>query len=155
MTRDVASLAGDMSPYMSAAVSAYGDRVLAPVQDEAADTTVGLGCHLLARMFGSPSAEEPLPGPLARLVADPDDEDAQAALRTAVRDTLAADVDLASELESMLAGSGGGRGGGWRGGGSRPAPPTVRPAPARPRPPTWPLPGNEPPEYHPHRPGVQ
>jgi len=154
MTRDVASLAADMSPYMSAAVSAYGDGVLAPVRDEATDTADGLGRYFLVRVFGSPSEAEPLPGPLARLVADPDDEDAQAALRLVARNTLAADADLADELESMLAGSGAGRGSSSRGGGSRPTS-TTRPAPPRPRPQTWPLPGNEPPDYHPRRPGVR
>jgi hypothetical protein len=156
MTGDVASLAADMAPYLSAAVSACGDEVLAPVRDdEATDTAVGLGRHLLVRVFGSLGEAEPLPGPLADLVADPDNEGAQAELCLAVGNALAADADLADELESMLAGSGGGRGGGGRGGGSRPTPPrTPRPAP-RPRPPTWTLPGNEPPEQRNRPPGVR
>ena len=69
MTGDVASLAADMAPYLSAAVSSCGDEVLAPVRDdEATDTAVGLGRHLLVRVFGSLGEAEPLPGPLADLV---------------------------------------------------------------------------------------
>jgi hypothetical protein len=43
MGGDVASLAAEMTPYVSAAVGAYGGAVLAKMRDEAADATVGLG----------------------------------------------------------------------------------------------------------------
>ena len=43
MGGDVASLATEMTPYVSAAVGAYGGAVLAKVRDDAADATVGLG----------------------------------------------------------------------------------------------------------------
>jgi tetratricopeptide (TPR) repeat protein len=105
MSGDAASLAADMTPYLSAAVGAYGGAVLAKVRDEAADATVGLGRRLLLRVFGPRAAEEPLPGPLADLAADPDDEDALAAVRLAVRQVLAADPVLAGEVRSMLAGA--------------------------------------------------
>ena len=91
MSADVASLAADMTPYVSAAVGAYGGAVLAPVRDEAADATVGLGRRLLLSVFGSRGDAEPLPQPLADLAADPAESDALAALRLAVRQVLAAD----------------------------------------------------------------
>jgi hypothetical protein len=62
MGGDVASLAAEMTPYMSAAVAAYGGAVLARVRDDAADATVGLGRRLLHRVFGSRAEGEPLPG---------------------------------------------------------------------------------------------
>jgi hypothetical protein len=46
---EVASLAAEMTPYVSAAVGAYGGAVLAKVRDDAADATVGLGRRLLQR----------------------------------------------------------------------------------------------------------
>lgn len=103
MGGDVASLAAEMTPYVSAAVGAYGGAVLAKVRDEAADATVGLGRRLLQRVFGSRGAGEPLPAPLDALAADPDDEDALAAVRLAIRQALADDPTLQAEARSMLA----------------------------------------------------
>jgi hypothetical protein len=65
-----------VTPYVSAAVGAYGGAVLAKVQDEAADATVSLGRRLLRKIFGSRDEGEPLPGPLADLIANTQDEDA-------------------------------------------------------------------------------
>jgi hypothetical protein len=79
MGGDAVSLAGEMTPYVSAAMGAYGGAVLAKLRDDAADATVGLGRRLLQRIFGSRGEGEALPGPLADLVADPYDDDALAA----------------------------------------------------------------------------
>jgi hypothetical protein len=105
MGGDVASMAAEMTPYVSAAVGAYGGAVLARVRDEAADATVGLGRRLLQRVFGRRGEGEPLPGPLADLAADPGDPDALAGVRLAIRKALAADSVLAAEVRSMLAGA--------------------------------------------------
>jgi hypothetical protein len=105
MGADAVSLAAEMTPYVSAAMGAYGGAVLAKVRDEAADATVGLGRRLLLRVFGSRDEGEPLPGPLAELAADPGDGDALAAVRLAVRRALAADPVLAAEVREMLAGA--------------------------------------------------
>ena len=64
--------------------------------------TRGLGCRLLQRVFGSNQEGESLPGPLADLAANPEDEDALAAVRLAIRKALAADPVLEAEIESML-----------------------------------------------------
>jgi hypothetical protein len=100
---EVASLAAEMTPYVSAAVGAYGGAVLAKVRDEAADVTVGLGRRLLQRVFGPRGEGEPLPDPLGSLAADPDDGDALAAVRLAIRQALASDPALQAEVRSMLA----------------------------------------------------
>jgi hypothetical protein len=106
MGGDVASLAAEMTPYVSAAVGAYGGAVLAKMRDEAADATVGLGRRLLQRIFGTRGQGEPLPGPLADLAADPGDADALAAVRLLVRKALvSADPVLAGEVGSMMAGA--------------------------------------------------
>ena len=99
MSGDVVSLAAEMTPYVSAAVGAYGGAG----RDEVADATVGLGRRLLQRIFGTKAEGEPLPGPLADLAADPGDADALAAVRLLVRKALAADPGLAAEVGSMLA----------------------------------------------------
>jgi dienelactone hydrolase len=104
MSGDVASLAAEMTPYVSAAVAAYGGAVLAKVQNDVANATVGLGRRLLQRVFGSQRADEPLPGPLSVLAADPADADALAAVRLAIRQALAADRVLEADVRSMLVG---------------------------------------------------
>ena len=103
MSREAASLAAEMTPYVSAAVGAYGGAVLAKVRDEAADATIGLGRRLLQRVFGPRGKGEPLPDPLGDLAADPDDSDAPAAVRLAIGQALADDPALQAEVRSMLA----------------------------------------------------
>jgi len=100
---DAVSLAAEVMPYVSAAVGAYGGAVLAKVRDDAADATVSLGRRVLQRVFGSRAEGEALPGPLADLAAMPDDGDAQAAVRLAVRKALEADPVLMAEVRSLLA----------------------------------------------------
>ncbi len=107
MTGDIASMTAEMTPYISAAVSAYGGAVLARARDEAADATVGLGRRLLQKIFGHRNEAESLPDPLADLAGDPQDGDALAAVRLAVRKALEADPALAAEVRAMLAGAGG------------------------------------------------
>jgi len=106
MSGEVVSLAAEVAPYASAAVGAYGGAVLAKVRDDAADATVGLGRRLLQKIFGTRTEGEPLPGPLADLAADPGDQDAVAALRLAIRRTLAASPGLRAEVRDMLAQAG-------------------------------------------------
>ena len=104
MSGDTASLAADISLYVSAAVGAYGCGVLAHGGDEAVDATAGLGRRLLLRLFGSRDEAEPLPPPLAELAADPADGDALAAVRLAVRQMLTADPALVADVGALLAG---------------------------------------------------
>ena len=104
MSGDVATMAADVMPYVTAAASAYGGAVLAKVRDDTADATVSFGRRILQRVFGRRAEGEPLPEPLADFVADPADEDAVAALRLAVRKALAAgDDDLRTEIAQLLA----------------------------------------------------
>jgi hypothetical protein len=100
---ELATLAADISPYVTAAVGAYGGAVLGKVRDDAADATVGLGLRILHQVFGTRSPGD-LPEAVADLAADPGDLDLQAALRVEIRRVLATDPALVSEVRSMLAG---------------------------------------------------
>ncbi|MER5619965.1 hypothetical protein ABT061_02840 [Streptosporangium sp. NPDC002544] len=95
------SLANDLSPYVTAAVSAYGGAVLARANEEAADTTVGWGRKLLQRIFGVTAAEEELPEVVAELVAEPKNADLQAVLRVHIGKLLKADPVLAAQVRAM------------------------------------------------------
>jgi hypothetical protein len=108
MSGDTAWLAAEMTPYISAAVSAYGEAVLTGVPDDVADPTVGLGRRLQLRVFGFRDARNPLPTPLVNLAADPHNKHALAAVRLMVRVELAAEPALAAEVRSLLAGAPGG-----------------------------------------------
>jgi len=103
MAGEVATLVAEATPYMTAAVGAYGGAVLAKVRDDAADATVGLGRRLLQRVFGHHSEEEPLPEPLTELVTYPDDEDALGALRLAIRRQLESDAGMLADVRTLLA----------------------------------------------------
>ena len=102
MDSELAVLANEVSPYVTAAIGAYGGAVLARARDQAADATVGLGRRILQRIFGTRDAVQ-VPQPVADLAADPDDPDLQAALRVAIRKALATDAGLAGEVRTMLA----------------------------------------------------
>jgi hypothetical protein len=106
MSGDVASLAAEMTPYVSAAAAAYGGAVLAKVRDDTADATVSLGRRLLQRVFGTHDDGDGLPEPLQDVVADPIDVDALAALRLYVRKVMASDSALETEIREMLAAAG-------------------------------------------------
>jgi hypothetical protein len=103
MAGEVATLVADATPYVTAAVGAYGGAVLAKVRDDAADATVGVGRRLLQRIFGHRPADEPLPTPLAALAADPDDADALGMVRWAMRQALEADAAMLEEIKSVVA----------------------------------------------------
>lgn len=100
---EIATLVAQASPYLTAAVSAYGMKVLEDVRDDAAAGTADLGRRLLQRVFGRKKHGEPLPGPLAQVAAAPDDTDVQGALRLEIRRQLAAHADMLSDVLEILA----------------------------------------------------
>ena len=85
MAGEAAALVADTTPYVTAAVSAYGGAVLAKVRDDAASTTAEIGRRLLQRVFGHRKKGEPLPTALADLSANPADTDAAAVVRWAIK----------------------------------------------------------------------
>jgi hypothetical protein len=99
-------LAGQLLPYATAAIAAYGTAVLHRAEDDAADATVGAGRRVLQRIFGKQTSGAQLPMPIADVLAAPKDGDASAALRFAIRKALDADLRLRDDVERILAGQG-------------------------------------------------
>lgn len=100
---EIAVLANEATPYLTAALTAYGAAVLTKVRDDAADATVGIGRQLLQRVFGCREGGAPLPVPLAHAVAAPGDIDALGALRLALRRELEADGPMLADVREILA----------------------------------------------------
>jgi hypothetical protein len=103
VTGEVVQTAAEMVPYVTTALSAYGGAVLAKVQDDAADATVGFGRRLLQRIFGRKPDGEALPPVLARVAAYPDDPDYLGSLRATIRDALEGDAQMLAEVREILA----------------------------------------------------
>ncbi|MFJ9351542.1 hypothetical protein [Streptomyces sp. NPDC101237] len=99
------SLVDAMMPSLTAAVAAYGANVLVRAEDIAAVETVRPGQRLLARLRRNEDARPRIDVAVQELASALDDEDFRGALRAQIKSALKEDVDLASELESLLAGS--------------------------------------------------
>lgn len=103
---DIVALTNEVTPYVTAAVAAYGAAVLRRAEDEAADASVDLGRRMLDRLRGTEAAEEEAEGEVTRavqrLAVDPADPDLQAVLRVAIREVLGANTELAAELEQTI-----------------------------------------------------
>ncbi|KRV50891.1 hypothetical protein AQ490_13135 [Wenjunlia vitaminophila] len=102
---DAVALSGEITPVVTAAVAAYGAAVLTRVQDTTADATVSLGQRVLRRITGRPGEQPGVEDAVADLADDPDDPDAQAALRMQVRKALLADDALAEDIARLVAGA--------------------------------------------------
>jgi hypothetical protein len=103
VSAEVAQVASEMVPYVTTALSAYGGAVLSKVQDDAADATVGFGRRLLQRIFGRKRQGEPLPPVLAKVAANPGDQDYLGSLRAAIREALEGDAQMLAEVREILA----------------------------------------------------
>lgn len=106
---DMVALSTEITPYITAAATAYGTAVVTRTQETAADATVGLGQRLIARLLGrTPGSEEdaePNAGieeALTDLAEAPGDTDLQAALRARIRKALAQDPGLAADLTALV-----------------------------------------------------
>lgn len=101
-TVDALTIAGEVGPYVSAAVGAYGTAVLTRATDVGADATVGLGRRVLQRIRGSQQDPADLDRAVAEAAESPDDEDFQAMLRVQIKRALLADPDLTAEVAQLL-----------------------------------------------------
>jgi hypothetical protein len=102
-TGEIATLVSDATPYLTAALTAYGTAVLTKVRDDAADATASVGRRLLQRVFGHGNDGEPVPGLLAAAVSAPDDIDTLGALRLLIRRELEADAKMLDDVRAILA----------------------------------------------------
>jgi hypothetical protein len=99
---DIAAIAGQVMPYVTAAIAAYGTAVWTKAQEAAADETVGLGRRLLQRLARREESRPQLEAAVADVAQAPDDEDFTAALRGQIKKALAADARLADDIAAML-----------------------------------------------------
>ncbi len=105
MSVDAIQLAQELTPYATAAVTAYGAAVLARVESDAADATVSFGQRLLLRLTGrdapdaQPTAEQDaVADSVSDLAGAPDDADLVAMVRVQIRRLMVADPTLAAEI---------------------------------------------------------
>ncbi|MFC3979029.1 MULTISPECIES: hypothetical protein [Streptosporangium] len=99
---NVADLANQVTPYVVAAIGAYGGAVLAKTQDLAADESVNLGRRLLRRFVKREESRDRIEFAVQDLADEPEDEDALAALRGQLKRALAADPELAGDVARLL-----------------------------------------------------
>ncbi|NAS20067.1 hypothetical protein GT755_00020 [Herbidospora sp. NEAU-GS84] len=108
---DVAEVAAQVVPYVTAAIGALGGAVWTKTQDavvdaaagSVADGVVGWGRRLLGRVAEREEGRPALESAVADVAADPADQDAVAVLRVRIRKALAADPALAADIQQMLA----------------------------------------------------
>ncbi|MFC7589938.1 hypothetical protein ACFQYP_44305 [Nonomuraea antimicrobica] len=93
---------GELTPYVSAALGAYGGAVLAKTQDQAADATVSWGKRILQRVFGVAETADECPSSIKGVLDNPEDADSLTTLRADIHQVLAEDPDLAKEVAEML-----------------------------------------------------
>ncbi|MEU9188639.1 hypothetical protein AB0D14_29700 [Streptomyces sp. NPDC048484] len=103
---DPLAVSAEVTPYVTAAVAAYGTAVLTRAQDATADATVALGQRLLWRMLGRREDSTPLTAAVEDLAVNPGDSDAEAALRMQIRKVITDDAALFRELAAMVRASG-------------------------------------------------
>ncbi|SDT80827.1 hypothetical protein SAMN05216371_6456 [Streptomyces sp. TLI_053] len=104
MSGEIVQLVEQASPYLTAAVSAYGGAVLARAEDTAVEATANLGRRILQTVWRRRT--EPQQTALEAAVHDaaeaPDDPDAAAALRQQIKRALREDAELLAELAALL-----------------------------------------------------
>ncbi|MCP9987825.1 hypothetical protein LUX01_15140 [Streptomyces sudanensis] len=99
---DALAITNDVVPYVTAAVAAYGSAVVTRTADTAVDATVSLGQRIVQRLWSREEDREGLERAIDEVAEDPQDDDAQAALRVQVRRILRQDSELAAELARLL-----------------------------------------------------
>ncbi|MFE3603521.1 hypothetical protein ACFXP3_34050 [Streptomyces sp. NPDC059096] len=99
---DALAVAAEVTPYITAAVGAYGTAVLTRSTDTAADATVSLGRRIAQRLWGREESRAAIEGAVADLAELPDDEDFQAVLRAHIKRALRDDPELTAEIARML-----------------------------------------------------
>jgi tetratricopeptide (TPR) repeat protein len=96
------ALSEQITPYINAAVRAYGARVLDAHTDTQADAPTEFGRRLLAEIYAVLSEKGQLPEAVERLIADPEDSEAREALESEVQRTLFDDPWIETVVSDML-----------------------------------------------------
>ncbi|MFG3662404.1 hypothetical protein [Streptomyces sp. NPDC047706] len=106
MAVDVAQLVEQSWPFVGAAVGAYGTAVLTRAGDAGATATVSMGQRVLHRLWRRLESRPHLLRAVEGAARDPEDDDAQAALRSEIRRLLREDEELARDLARLLSDAG-------------------------------------------------
>ncbi len=99
---DALTVAGQIVPYVTSAVTAYGTAVLTKATEAGAGSTVSLGQRMIQRIWHRSPHRDELERAVHNAVNSPQDEDFQAALRAQIKAALQADSQLVAELASLL-----------------------------------------------------
>ncbi|WP_322500235.1 hypothetical protein TR631_37950 [Streptomyces rochei] len=104
MSAEVAELMEQVSPYLTAALGAYGGAVLTRSEDATADASANLGRHILHTVWCRRSEvdQSALETAVHDAAEDTEDADAAAALRQQVKRALRDDAGLRRELIGLL-----------------------------------------------------
>lgn len=100
---EVSQLIDQSWPFISAAVGAYGAAVLTQATDASAVSTVSVGQRLLQRLWNREESRGHLERAVDGVVAEPEDDDAQATLRQEIKRALREDPALLEDVKAMLA----------------------------------------------------
>jgi hypothetical protein len=109
MGTEIVELVQQAGPSVAAALGAYGAGVLERAEDAAVDATANLGRRILHAIWRRRDVRgrEDLEAAVREAVAEPDNEDAGAALRQQIKRTLQEDPDLVREVSGLLPPGGG------------------------------------------------
>lgn len=99
---EIATLAAEAMPYVTAAAGTYGGAVLSKTRDKATNGMVDAGARILERVFGRREPDN-LPEPLADVVTDPDDNDLSTALKVKIRKALESDPAMLADIRTIVA----------------------------------------------------
>ncbi|MFG3600263.1 hypothetical protein [Micromonospora chersina] len=106
MDMDVTHTAAAVMPFVTAAVQTYGAMTLEKLRDGVIDGASGAsadwGRRLLLRILGKGETQAGIEGAVEELAAEPQDEDAVAALRLQIRRALASDPSLQADVSRIL-----------------------------------------------------
>ncbi|WP_327728746.1 hypothetical protein OG250_21020 [Streptomyces sp. NBC_00487] len=113
MSTSIAEVVGQASPYLTAAVVAYGTGVLTREESAAVETTANIGRRMLraAWQHRDEQGRAALESAVADAAAEPEDEDATGSLRQQIKKALRNDAELLRELAALLPSPSGNSGG--------------------------------------------
>jgi hypothetical protein len=99
--QSVSQVSAAVAPYLVAAAKSLGERLWSQAEDAAADEAVGWGRRFARRLAGTPQGAAVVEA-VDDVAADPENPDAEAALRLKVGKALTASPDLLAEIVALL-----------------------------------------------------
>jgi hypothetical protein len=108
VSAEITQLVGQAGPYLATAVSAYGVAVFSRAESAAVDATANLGRRILQAVWRrrDEQGQAELEAAVRDTVEAPGDEDAAAALRQQIKCALRDNAELLTELARLLPAAG-------------------------------------------------